>query len=154
MATKKATAKKAVAKKSAPLSETEKKAKKAAYEKERRAKAKAKAGRPIDVLEPPVVKKVTAKAEVTPPIKAKVETPKVEKAPVVTTTKKFDFPVRLFWNRRFEEKNSSCAKAEVELTFEEIETGKNGNKTYRVRRGKRNFFTNTAELAKSGVKSL
>jgi hypothetical protein len=30
---------------------------------------------------------------------------------VATFTKKFGFPVRLFWNRRLEAVNSSCAKA-------------------------------------------
>ena len=80
-------------------------------------------------------------------------TPKVEKEEAVVVTKTFDFPVRLFWNRRFEAKNSSCAKAGVELNFEEI--SKAGSEiTYRVRRGKRNFFANSIELAKDGVQSI
>ena len=137
------------AKKSAPMSDKEKKAKKAAYDKARRAKAKKGiAPRPIDVLEAPVKKAAVKKAP-----EAKKEAPKVEKKPAAIITKTFDHPVRLFWNRRFEEKNSSCAKPEIELNFEEIESNKSG-KTYRVRRGKRNFFTNTAELEKSGVKNL
>lgn len=79
----------------------------------------------------------------------KVEKIKGEKVFVTVVTRTFDHPVRLFWNRRFEEKNSSCAKAGTELTFETISEG-----IYRIRRGKRNFFTNDEELAKSGVEKL
>lgn len=59
--------------------------------------------------------------------------------------KSFGFPVRLFWNRRLEPKNSSCAKAGTVLSFEQI-TKVGGRVIYRVRRGKRNFFTSSREL--------
>lgn len=140
----------------------EAKAKKAAYDKAYREKKKAEsiAGRPAEVAEPvenkaPEVKKEVAQVRIP---EAKVETPKVEKAPkekkeIVSVIKKFDFPVRLFWNRRFEANNSSCAKAGVELSFEEISN--DGNEiVYRVRRGKRNFFANSVELAKDGIQSI
>ena len=59
--------------------------------------------------------------------------------------KSFGFPVRLFWNRRLEPKNSSCAKAGTVLSFEQI-TKVGGRVIYRVRRGKRNFFTSSKEI--------
>jgi hypothetical protein len=59
--------------------------------------------------------------------------------------KSFGFPVRLFWNRRLEAKNSSCAKAGTVLSFEQI-TKVGGRVIYRVRRGKRNFFTSSKEI--------
>lgn len=116
-----------------------------------RKKAETVAARPAETETVPV----KVKKETNPVIKTpKGETPKVEKiksekAPATVVTRTFDHPVRLFWNRRFEEKNSSCAKAGVELSFETISEG-----VYRVRRGKRNFFTNDEELAKSGVEKL
>jgi hypothetical protein len=64
---------------------------------------------------------------------------------VATFTKKFGFPVRLFWNRRLEAVNSSCAKAGTQLSFEQI-TNRGGRVIYRVRRGKRNFYTSDSEL--------
>ena len=64
---------------------------------------------------------------------------------VATFTKKFGFPVRLFWNRRLEPVNSSCAKAGTTLSFEQI-TNRGGRVIYRVRRGKRNFFTSDSEI--------
>ena len=59
--------------------------------------------------------------------------------------KSFGFPVRLFWNRRLEPKNSSCAKAGTPLSFEQI-TKVGDRVIYRVRRGKRNFFTSSKEI--------
>jgi hypothetical protein len=116
----------------------EKKAKKAAYDKAYRERKKAGlVGRPVE--EAPVATKP-----------AKVKTKKVEAAPTAESvaesfTKTFGFPVRLYWNQRIEEVNSSCAKPGTELTFEEM--GKKGKSTlYRVRRGKRNFFTTSKEL--------
>jgi len=63
-------------------------------------------------------------------------------------TKRFGFPVRLFWNKTLERENSSCAKAGTTLEFEQI-SKKGGKVIYRVRRGKRNFFTSDKELADS-----
>ena len=96
---------------------------------------------------------------------AKVKTPPkaiVTKAPVVKKVvekivtagfeRKFDVPVRLFWNKSFEVKNSSCAKPGTELKFEVIQEDSDGVElVYRVRRGKRNFFTNSIELKKGGI---
>ena len=61
-------------------------------------------------------------------------------------TKKFDHPVRAYWNRRFEKKNSSCVKAGTSLEFEQINVRKDGVVEYRVRRGKRNFFTTSNDM--------
>lgn len=63
-------------------------------------------------------------------------------------TKRFGFPIRLYWNKRLEKENSSCAKAGTPLEFEQI-SKKGGQVIYRVRRGKRNFFTSDKELADS-----
>jgi len=92
--------------------------------------------------------------------KVTVETPvasskpePVEKVAVAVTVGvpvTIDSPVRLFWNRRFENEKSSCAKAGSELTFEEINES-DGVTVYRVRRGKRNFFANSKLLAKDGI---
>lgn len=60
--------------------------------------------------------------------------------------KTFGFPVRLFWNKKLERKSSSCAKAGTALSFEQI-TKAGDCVLYRVRRGKRNFFTTNKELA-------
>ena len=57
----------------------------------------------------------------------------------------FGFPVRLYWNRRLETKNSSCAKAGTLLEFEQI-TKVGAHVIYRVRRGNRNFFTSSREI--------
>jgi len=118
------------------MSESEKKAKKAAYDKAYRERKKAGlVARPIETVEAP------AKAK---PAKAKKETPTAEQVEG-TFTKTFGFPVRLYWNQRIEEVNSSCAKPGTELTFEEM--GTKGKATlYRVRRGKRNFFTTSTDL--------
>jgi hypothetical protein len=104
---------------------TEQKAKKAAYDKAYRERKKASAATPT--LEP-------------------VEGSRTDPDVVVATfTKKFGFPVRLYWNRRLEPVNSSCAKAGTTLSFEQI-TNRGGRVIYRVRRGKRNFFTSDSEI--------
>lgn len=68
-----------------------------------------------------------------------------EEAVIEAFTQAFGFPVRLYWNLRLESENSSCAKAGTELSFESIST-KGKQIIYRVRRGKRNFFTTSREL--------
>ena len=116
-----------------------------------RKKAELVAARPVEIE----AVSIKAKKENIPVVETpKDETPKVEKvkikkSPVTVVTIKIDRPLRLFWNRRFEEKNSSCAKVGTELTLETISEG-----IYRIRRGKRNFFTNKEELAKSGIEKL
>jgi hypothetical protein len=119
------------------MSESEKKAKKAAYDKAYRERKKAGlVARPIEAVEEPAKKEK--------PAKAKKEVPTAEQVEG-TFTKTFGFPVRLYWNQRIEEVNSSCAKPGTELTFEEM--GTKGKATlYRVRRGKRNFFTTSTDL--------
>lgn len=102
----------------------EQKAKKAAYDKAYRERKKAEVSAPPEIVEgsrtdPDVI--------------------------VATFTKTFGFPVRLFWNRRLEPANSSCAKAGTLLSFEQI-TNRGGRVIYRVRRGKRNFFTSDSEI--------
>ena len=80
--------------------------------------------------------------------KKKGETIKVSPDPEVIVerfTKAFGFPVRLYWSRRLEPQNSSCAKAGTVLVFEQI-TRVSGRVIYRVRRGKRNFFTSSKEI--------
>lgn len=118
------------------MTEAEKKAKKAAYDREYRARKKAEklASETSSTSKPEVVA-----------IKKK-ETTKKEKSVVETFTETFGFPVRLYWNRNIEEENSSCARPNTELTFEKIGEVK-GEDLYRVRRGKRNFFTVKSELA-------
>mgnify|MGYP000950475054 FL=1 len=103
----------------------EQKAKKAAYDKAYREKKK---------------------AAVTAPSLEPLEGSRTDPDVVVATfTKTFGFPVRLFWNRRLEAANSSCAKAGTTLSFEQI-TNRGGRVIYRVRRGKRNFFTSDSEI--------
>lgn len=114
----------------------ERKAKKAAYDKAyRERKRLGIVGRPVDEVVPAQV------------VKQKKEKKQEATAEAVSEsfTKTFGFPVRLYWNQRIEEKNSSCAKAGTELTFEEI-TKKGEQTIYRVRRGKRNFFTTSSAL--------
>ncbi len=122
------------------LTPAEKKARKAAADKAYRERKKAGlVGRSAEVAEAP---KAKAKAKATKPAKEKVSK---EQEVVNSFTQTFGFPVRLYWNQRIEEVNSSCAKPGTELTFEEM--GKKGKQTlYRVRRGKRNFFTTSNEL--------
>jgi hypothetical protein len=119
--------------KNSVMTEAEKKAKKAAYDKAYRERKKAGlVGRPAEVEAPAA------------PVKAVKEVPTAEQVEG-TFTETFGFPVRLYWNQRYEEVNSSCAKPGTELTFEPI--GKKGKTvTYRVRRGKRNFFTTSKDL--------
>ena len=61
-------------------------------------------------------------------------------------SKTFDHPVRTYWNRRFEKKNSSCVKAGTPLDFEQVNVRRDGVIEYRVRRGKRNFFTTSNDM--------
>jgi hypothetical protein len=118
------------------MTEAQKKAKKAAYDKAYRERKK------MGI----VARAVEAPAEKP----AKTAKPKKEAKPTAESvgesfTKTFGFPVRLYWNQRIEDVNSSCAKPGTELTFEEM--GKKGKDTlYRVRRGKRNFFTTSKDL--------
>lgn len=127
--------------KKATLTAAEKKARKAAADKAYRERKKAGlvGRRSAEVAEAPK-KKAAAKAA--KPAKEKVSK---EEAVVNSFTQTFGFPVRLYWNQRIEVDNSSCAKPGTELTFEEM--GTKGKQTlYRVRRGKRNFFTTSNEL--------
>ena len=118
------------------MTEAEKKAKKAAYDREYRARKKAEKLAAEEAAK--------SKPEV---VAIKKEKPtKKEKKVVETFTETFGFPVRLYWNRSIEEENSSCARPNTELTFEKIGEVK-GEDLYRVRRGKRNFFTVKSELA-------
>lgn len=123
------------------LTAAEKKARKAASDKAYRERKKAGlVARSVEVAEAP-----KAKAKVVKPAKEAKEKVSKEQEVVNSFTQTFGFPVRLYWNQRIEETNSSCAKPGTELTFEEM--GKKGKQTlYRVRRGKRNFFTTSNEL--------
>jgi len=90
-----------------------------------------------------VAKQVIAKQMIAKPVAVK---PVIsEEAVVEYFTQSFGFPVRLYWNLRLESENSSCAKAGTELSFETISM-KGKQTIYRVRRGKRNFFTTSREL--------
>ena len=126
--------------KKATLTAAEKKARKAASDKAYRERKKAGlVGRSAEVAEAPKKKSAPKAAK---PAKEKVSK---EEAIVNSFTQTFGFPVRLYWNQRIEADNSSCAKPGTELTFEEM--GTKGKQTlYRVRRGKRNFFTTSKEL--------
>lgn len=115
----------------------EQKAKKAAYDKAYRERKKA--------------EKLAAEVKKDTPevitVESKKDSPTIKEKKVLETfTKTFGFPVRLYWNRKIEEPNSSCARPNTELTFEKIGEVK-GEALYRVRRGKRNFFTVNSELA-------
>jgi glutamate formiminotransferase len=100
--------------------------------------------RPTETDEAPVKAAKVVKVVKSKEVKAKKEAT-TEKEVSESFTKTFGFPVRLFWNQRIEDENSSCAKPGTELTFEEM--GKKNEETlYRVRRGKRNFFTTSKEL--------
>lgn len=128
------------------MTEAEKKAKKAEADKRYREKKKAeKLAAMANSTDAPVVKEVKAKA--TKEAKAPKTSSKTQPKEVVEKfTKTFGFPVRLYWNLRLEKENSSCAKAGTELEFEQInEDGE--KKIYRVRRGKRNFFTSSEDLS-------
>ncbi len=108
------------------MKSAEQKAKKAAYDKAYRERKKAEA---------------SASKALTPEAGSRTDPDVVVKS----FTKAFGFPVRLFWNRRLEAVNSSCAKAGTPLSFEQI-TNRGGNIIYRVRRGKRNFYTSDSEI--------
>lgn len=128
------------------MTEAEKKAKKAEADKRYREKKKAeKLAAMANSTDAPVVKEVKAKAP--KEAKAPKTSSKTQPKEVVEKfTKTFGFPVRLYWNLRLEKENSSCAKAGTELEFEQInEDGE--KKIYRVRRGKRNFFTSSEDLS-------
>jgi hypothetical protein len=118
--------------------EAERKAKKAAYDKAYRERKK------MGI----VARQVEKTKEASKPKKekkAKEVSAPTEESVANAFTQTFGFPVRLYWNQRIEDQNSSCAKPGTELTFEEM--GKKGKETlYRVRRGKRNFFTTSKEL--------
>jgi len=127
------------------MTEAEKKAKKAAYDKayRERKKAGAVAGRLIAETPAPVKKsapKPTAKKEESKPAV------KTEEFPASTFDRSFDYPIRTYWNLRLEKENSSCAKAGTPLTFEYIHQDKKGVILYRVRRGKRHFYTTSVDL--------
>jgi hypothetical protein len=126
------------------LTTEEKKAKKAARDKAYRDRKKAGiVARPAEeVVEAPEAKAPKAAKKAAAP--KKTEAAKAKEV-YEAFEKTFGFPVRLYWNMRMERENSSCAKAGTPLSFEEIkEEGK--VVAYRVRRGKRNFFTTPAEI--------
>jgi hypothetical protein len=117
------------------LSPEERKRLKSAYDKEYRKRKKAGiVARPVSEVESVKEEKITA----------------IKKAKKIKSTfeKVFDFPVRLYWNMRMEKETSSCAKAGTTLSFEEIKK-KDKVIAYRVRRGKRNFFTLSSEIKKA-----
>jgi hypothetical protein len=135
------------------LTPEQRKANKAASDKAYRERKKAAAIVACEI-ESPVMEEeviVVPTAEVEPSIieaaAASIPIPAQEIRPSSVVTRSFEQPLRLFWNRRYETKNSSCAKPGVELSFEVIA----GSDEYRVRRGKRNFFTNLEELSKDGI---
>jgi hypothetical protein len=130
------------------LSEEEKRARKAASDKAYRERKKAGiVARPAVEEE---VKEKAPKAKKAAPKKAAVKNPAKEAKQIEATFERtFDFPVRLYWNMRMEKENSSCAKAGTPLSFEEIKE-EDQVVAYRVRRGKRNFFTTPKELGVKG----
>lgn len=102
-----------------------------------------KVARPVETVE---VKETAKKNQSSKTSKKKME---VVENPN-SFSKKFDHPVRTYWNRRYEKKNSSCAKPGTELDFEQINVRKDGVIEYRVRRGKRNFFTTSKDMEAEG----
>jgi len=79
--------------------------------------------------------------------KAQQVMPRIENEfPQSNFEKSFDHPIRTYWNLRFEKENSSCAKAGTLLNFEFIREDENGINYYRIKRGKRHFFTKSNEL--------
>ena len=133
------------------LTAEEKKARKAASDKAYRERKKSGiVARPAETDEAPV--KAAKVVKVVKPKEVKVKEATTEKEVIASFTQTFGFPVRLFWNQRIEDENSSCAKPGTELTFEEM--GKKDEDTlYRVRRGKRNFFTTAKELVEPAKES-
>ena len=105
--------------KTAKLTPAQKKANKAAYDKAYRERKKAQ--------------------------KAQVQT---QEFPASNFSSSFEYPVRTYWNLRFENENSSCAKPGTPLNFEFIRENKNGEFIYRIKRGKRHFYTKSNELVK------
>ena len=63
-------------------------------------------------------------------------------------SKSFDYPVRTYWNLRFEIENSSCAKSGTFLNFQYMHETQSGEFIYRIKRGKRHFYTKSNELVK------
>ncbi len=63
-------------------------------------------------------------------------------------SKSFDYPVRTYWNLRFEIENSSCAKPGTFLNFQYMHETQSGEFVYRIKRGKRHFYTKSNELVK------
>lgn len=135
------------------LTAEEKKARKAASDKAYRERKKLGiVGRPAEADEAPVKAAKVVKVVKPKEVKVKVKESTTEKEVIASFTQTFGFPVRLFWNQRIEDENSSCAKPGTELTFEEM--GKKDEDTlYRVRRGKRNFFTTAKELVEPAKES-
>ena len=135
------------------LSPEQRKANKAASDKAYRERKKAEAiaarVQEAPAMEEEVIVVPTAEAEPSI-IEAALEAIELPEGEVPAITRTIENPVRLFWNRRFENVNSSCAKPGSVLSFEEI-SREDDNVIYRVRRGKRNFFANSIELAKDGI---
>jgi hypothetical protein len=126
--------------KTTKLTEAQKKAKKAAYDKAYRERKKAQQvlARP-EVLEAPAPKKAA-------PVKKAKPVIETSEFPASTFDRTFDYPIRTYWNLRLEKENSSCAKAGTPLTFEYIHQDQKGVILYRVRRGKRHFYTTSSDL--------
>lgn len=124
----------------------EKKARKAEYDRAYRARKKSGIVARPEVEELESVKE--EEVEETMPRSATPESSKSAAKKIKESFERtFDFPVRLYWNRKMERENSSCAKAGTPLVFEEIK--KEGELiSYRVRRGKRNFFTTSEEMGR------
>lgn len=131
--------------KNSVLTPEEKKARKSAYDKKYRSLEKSGIVARPTVEDAPEAKVAKPKKEDAVKKEAAVKPEKVE----ATFERTFDFPVRLYWNMRMDRKSSSCAKAGTPLNFEEI-IEKDEVVAYRVRRGKRNFFTTPMELSVKG----
>lgn len=137
--------------KNSKKTEAQKKATKAAYDKAYRERKRAQmlVGRPVEeeVIEEvteEVIESVANEIEVieTPPAKNEV----ITEFPPSNFDGKFDYPIRTYWNLKLEKSNSSCAKAGTELTFEFISQDEDGVILYRIRRGKRHFYTSSEDL--------
>lgn len=123
------------------LTEAQKKANKAAYDKAYRERKKAQ-----QVVARPVAEVIEAPVKKTKPVAKPVVKVETQEFPASTFDGKFDHPIRTYWNLRLEKENSSCAKPGTELTFEFIHQDKKGVILYRIRRGKRHFYTTSADL--------
>lgn len=132
--------------KSIKMTPEEKKARKAEYDRAYRARKKS------GIVARPEVEEIEEVKEAEEELPtSRSETPEspegVAKKIKESFERTFDFPIRLYWNRKMERKNSSCAKAGTPLVFEEFK--KEGELvSYRVRRGKRNFFTTSEEMGR------